>query len=152
METSTLHTDYCFTPYVHRDGNIEVTNVYMDYKLGNKLRPLKANYTHWEIRYYRPCPYYQLKEDYLARGYYYTHNDECVSNGSHTMDVSFFDTAELSTTIAYWVPDSSDFSLQLVDDRLFEMSEDEQLKFLKLAKIAHAEIQNQLDSQADRDL
>jgi hypothetical protein len=68
------------------------------------------------------------------------------------MDVSFFDTAELSTTIAYWVPDSSDFSLQLVDDRLFEMSEDEQLKFLKLAKIAHAEIQNQLDSQADRDL
>jgi hypothetical protein len=129
----------------------------MNYELGNKLQPLKANdpYAHWEIRRCQPNPYYQSKEDYLARGYYYTHDGECVSNGSHTIDVSLLNIAELKTTIAYWVSYPGDFRhkvLQLVDDRLFEMSEDEQLKFLKLAKIAHAEIQNQLDSQVYGDL
>lgn len=147
-------------PFEIREGNIAVRNFYVDYN--GKKKPVQSHldipkYSFFEILKWEHNPYYGKLDEYLSNGYQISFGGEFVrsENGFHSISISFFTKSpEISYMLAHWENmdhDEKSPDLKFVGSRPFELSEEEQLIFMNLAKKGQLHIEAVLNKFNDNE-
>jgi hypothetical protein len=146
---------YKFTPFKLRIGDLEVTN----YFLGENNKKISAQnhldipkYSFFEIIKYHPNLYYGKEENYELNNW----GDAYKSKESFSFNISksCFKKSETPYMIASWNNINHDElspDLEFVGSRVFDLSEEEMLIFMRIAKQGQLEIERQLLNNSEDD-
>jgi hypothetical protein len=139
-------------PFEIREGNISVRNFYLN-KEGKKT-PTQSHldlprYSFFEILKWEPNPYYGKLKEYLDSGYELSFGGEFIRNGhGHHIDITFFTRGvESCYMLAHWENmnhDEKTPDLIFTGSRPFDLSSEEQIIFMKLAKECQEHIEEVL--------
>ncbi len=138
-------------PFQVREGNISVTNYWID-KEGKKC-PVQSHldiprYSFFEILKWEPIPYYGKLQEYLNDGWEISFGGEFLQKNRTSIELSYFThSPESCFMLASWKNmDHDELSpdLVFVGSRPLELTPEEQLVFMKLAKEGQDHIENVL--------
>jgi hypothetical protein len=138
-------------PFQVREGNISVTN-YWTNKEGKKC-PVQSHldiprYSFFEILKWEPSPYYGKLQEYLNDGWEISFGGDFLQRNHTSIQLSFFTHGpESCYMLAMWNNmdhDEKSPDLEFVGSRPFDLTPEEQLVFMKLAKEGQAHIENVL--------
>jgi hypothetical protein len=140
-----------FEPFEHREGNIKVTNFYLD-PITKKKKTLQSHlpyppFSFFEILYIQPNIYYGKEEEMMKDGYTWSWGGSFLQKDGHSIDKSCFINPESAYMLANWDDvdhDEKTPDLKFVGSRPMELSDEEQIIFMRLAKIGQVEIERQL--------
>ena len=146
-----------FKPFEYREGNIKVTNFYLD-PITKKKKTLQSHlpypaFSFFEILYVQANIYYGKEKELIAEGYEWSWGGSFLQKSGHSIDKSSFDIPEIAYVLANWENMDHDEltpDLKFVGSRPLEISEEEQLTFMRLAKIGQVEIEQQLNEHDDK--
>ena len=133
-----------------RKGNLMVTNYWIDEK--GKKQSLQSHlgdpkYSHWEIKRIEQNEYFGKEQEYREMGYEDSFGGDFLTNGTRSIQKSFFTDPEMHFVIARWTSidhDEKSPDLQYVGNRPFNMSVEDQRTFMVLAKLGQEELERQL--------
>lgn len=140
-----------FKPFEYREGNIIVTNFYLD-PVTKRKKTLQSHlpypaFSFFEILYVQPNLYYGKEDALMAEGYEWSWGGSFLSKVGHSIDKSMFVNPETCYLLAHWENMDHDEltpDLKFTGSRPLEISEEEQITFMRLAKIGQLEIERQL--------
>lgn len=149
-----------FKPFQVREGNISVTNYWVD-KNGKKC-PVQSHldiprFSFFEVLKWEKNSYYGKLQEYLDNGWEISFGGEFLQKigGGHSISLSFFTgSPESCYMLACWRNmdhDEKSPDLEFVGSRPFDLSEEEQAIFMKLAKLGQQEIEKQLNKFNEED-
>jgi hypothetical protein len=147
-----------FKPFEYREGNIKVTNFYMD-KITGKKKTLQSHlpypaFSFFEILYVQKNIYYGKEEEMIKDGYSWSWGGSFLQKDNVSIDKSCFVNEESSYMLAHWDNvdhDEKTPDIRFVGPRPMELSEEEQVLFMRLAKIGQVEIERQLNALDEDD-
>lgn len=142
-----------FLPWKCRDGDLEVSNFYLDkdgIPKSSQSHKETPHFSDFSIYKYETNHYYGKLEEYLKDGWVQNWlGTGYVVKDNVSIATSFFTyPRETRYMVARWVNINHDErtpDLQLVGSRLFELKEFDQLIFLQLAKTGQAYIEKILN-------
>lgn len=138
-------------PFQIREGSISVTN-YWTNKDGDKC-PYQSHldiprYSFFEILKWEPNPYYGKLQEYLDNGWEISFGGDFLQKDRSSISISFFTSRpESSYMLASWTNmdhDEKTPDLVFVGSRPMDLSPEEHIVFMKLAKEGQAHIENVL--------
>jgi hypothetical protein len=139
-------------PFQVREGNISVTNYWTD-KEGKKC-PVQSHldiprYSFFEILKWEPNQYYGKLQEYLDNGWEVSFGGDFLQKNHTSISLSFFThSPESCYMLASWTNmdhDEKSPDLKFVGSRPMDLSTEEHLVFMKLAKEGQTHIQNVLN-------
>jgi len=138
-------------PFQVREGNISVTN-YWTNKEGKKC-PVQSHldiprYSFFEILKWEPNHYYGKLQEYINDGWEIGFSGDFLQKNHTSIQLSFFThSPESCYMLAMWKNmdhDEKSPDLEFVGSRPFDLTPEEQLVFMKLAKEGQAHIEKVL--------
>jgi hypothetical protein len=134
-----------------RVGNLEIRNFYND---NGKIKSLSgkktSNFSHYEIIKLEPNSYFGKESEYELNGeFYYDPNNTSVK-----IHKSCFNSLERCYVLAYWIDINHDEKipdLKFVGGRPFDLTKEELVDFMSLAKCGQQEIEKILKDFNDED-
>lgn len=138
-------------PFQLREGNISVTN-YWTNKEGKKS-PVQSHLNHpkysfFEILKWEPNPYYGKLQEYLDNGWEESFGGDFLQKNRTSITISFFtNSPKHCYMLASWTNmdhDEKSPDLKFVGSRPMDLSTEEQVVFMKLAKEGQEHIQKVL--------
>jgi|688.fasta_scaffold78496_8 hypothetical protein len=145
-------------PFQIREGNISVTNYWTD-KDGKKY-PVQSHldiprYSFFEILKWEPNGYYGKLQDYLNDGWVISFGGDFLQKDRTSISLSFFtESPESCFMLASWENmdhDEKSPDLKFVGCRPMNLTEDEQMIFMKLAKAGQEHIEEILNTFNEED-
>ena len=146
-----------FLPYKVRVGDIAVTNFYINGKgVPKPLQDhLKYNpFSFFEILKYEKNTYYGREQEYLDNGYEESFGGDFLQKDHHSIQRTFFKKEESAYMLAHW--DRMDHDEKIPDlsfcgNRPFDLSPEDQVIFMQLAKECQEYIQSILNEFNEED-
>jgi hypothetical protein len=135
-------------PFQIREGSISVTNYWTD-KEGKK-KPVQSHlniprYSFFEILKWEPNEYYGKLQEYLNDGWEISFGGEFLQKSHRSIQLSFFTrSSESCYMLASWTNidhDEKSPDLKFVGSRPMDLTEEEQIIFMKLAKAGQDHIE-----------
>ena len=140
-----------FLPFKERVGDIAVTNFYINDKgIPKPLQDhLKYNpFSFFEILKYEKNSYYGREQEYLDNGYEESFSGDFLQKDGSSIERIFFKKEESAYMLAHW--DRMDHDEKIPDllfcgQRPFDLTPEEQIIFMQLAKLGQEHIQQILN-------
>jgi len=145
-------------PFQVREGNISVTNYWTD-KDGKKC-PVQSHldiprFSFFEILKWEPNHYYGKLQEYLDKGWVISFGGEFLQKSNTSIALSFFiGNPESCFMLASWENmnhDEKSPDLKFVGCRPMDLTEEEQMIFMKLAKSGQEHIEEVLNNFNEED-
>ena len=140
-----------FRPFSLRIGNLKVTNFYTEDGL---IKPFSNNngneFGHYSISKIELNPHFGKESEYILNGEFYQKDVNSFSK----IHKSCFKNSESSYVLAYWIDINHDErtpDLKFVGGRPFDLTKEEMVDFMDLAKCGQQEIENLLKNSDDED-
>ena len=146
-----------FLPFKNRIGDISITNFYVNDKgIPKSLQDhLKYNpFSFFEILKHEKNFYYNKEQEYRDKGYVDSYGGDYLEKENTAIQRSFFDKPESVYMLAHWVKldhDEKTPDLVFCGSRPFELTTEEQIVFMQLAKEGQEYIENILNEFEEED-
>ena len=146
-----------FLPFKKRVGDIAVTNFYIDESgIPKPLQDhLKYNpFSFFEILKYEKNPYFGKEQEYLDNGYVESFGGDFLQKDHHSIQRTFFKKEESAYMLAHWNRmDHDEYIPDLVfcGKRPLELTDEEQITFMQLAKEGQLHIEEYLRKSEEHD-
>lgn len=135
-----------FSPFSLRIGNLKVSNFYGE---DGEIKPFTTNdgnpdFGHYTISKIQVNPYFGKESEFILNGEFYQKEEGSMSK----IHKSCFKNSESSYVLAYWIDINHDErrpDLKFVGSRPFELTKEEMVDFMDLAKCGQQEIENILN-------
>jgi hypothetical protein len=132
-----------FRPFSLRIGNLKVTNFYTE---DGMIKPFSNSdndneFSHYSISKIELNPYFGKESEYILNGEFYKKDNDSIIR----IHKSCFKNSESSYVLAYWIDINHDErrpDLKFVGSRPFELTKEEMVDFMDLAKCGQQEIEN----------
>ncbi len=140
-----------FRPFSLRVGDLKVTNFYTEDGMVKSFSNNDNDFSHYSISKIELNPYFGKESEYILNGEFYQKTKDSISK----IHKNCFKNSESSYVLAYWIDINHDErtpDLKFVGGRPFDLTKDEMVDFMALAKCGQQEIEKLLKDFDDEDI